>query len=224
MLLYSKKEDCCGCGACAESCTRGAIQMVRDREGFDYPVIDPSVCVNCGICEKVCPVKAPMGEGQENFYAGAQAKDSAVRASGSSGGVFSVLAQSVFEKQGVVYGAAYDEDMRVVHSKARTLEELERLKKTKYVQSSLKGIYGEIQTLLEDRQWVLFCGTPCQVKGLQLFLKRAYDTLILVDLVCYGVPSPGLWEKYVHMLERRHKGKLTDFSFRDKRKKDHGHW
>ncbi len=223
MKLYERKEGCCGCGACADICPVGAVRMVPDGEDFRYPKIDQKKCVNCGRCVQVCPMKKTSERIGENRYFGVQAKDSWIRYASSSGGIFPVLAEHVFWRQGIVYGAAYDDEMRVVHREARDMEELDALKRTKYVQSSMDGIYRGLEGQLKEGRWVLFCGTPCQVHALKLYLNRPYPNLILADLICYGVPSPGIWNSYVSYLERKRGGKMTGFSFRDKRKKDNGH-
>lgn len=223
MELYTKKEECCGCGACAAACPADAIYMAWDREGFLYPRVDDKKCIGCKKCEQVCPLKQDTGEEQEQLYLGVQAKEDAVRHTSSSGGIFPILANYVFERQGVVFGAAYDKKMRVVHREAHSAAELERLKRTKYVQSNLRGVYRRVEAYLKKDRWVLFTGTPCQVQALRLYLGRSYDRLLTVDLVCYGVPSPGIWKSYVKTLERRKKGRMTDFSFRDKRNHDNGH-
>lgn len=223
MELYTRKEECCGCGACGAACPSDAIHMAWDREGFLYPRIDDEKCIGCKRCEQVCPVKQGGRKDQDRLYLGVQAKDDALRYASSSGGMFPVLASYVFERRGVVYGAAYTKDMRVAHREARNMEELEKIKKTKYVQSNLRGVYRRIESHLKKDRWVLFCGTPCQAQALRLYLGRSYDRLLTADLVCYGVPSPGIWKSYVRYLERKKKGKMTDFSFRDKRGHDNGH-
>lgn len=222
--LYWKKEACCGCGACLDACGQGAIRMAADREGFLYPQIDSALCINCGRCQEVCPMTKPREKtaAPRQFF-GAQAKSEAVRYASSSGGLFPVLAEYVFQRQGVVYGAAYGENMRVVHREVSCREELDAVKRTKYVQSGLEGIYRTIEARLQEGRWALFCGTPCQAEGLRRYLKRPYPKLILADLVCYGVPSPGIWGDYVTYLEKKHGGHMTDFSFRDKRQRDSGH-
>ena len=222
--LFTNKEACCGCGACVDICRSGAVRMAVDREGFRYPIIDEAKCVDCESCVQVCPMKTQGREkGLPPQYFGVQAKEEKVRYASSSGGMFPVLAEYIFRQQGVVYGAAYDRHMRVVHREILAMEEMDSIKRTKYVQSSLKGIYRKIETRLKNGQWVLFCGTPCQAEGLRLYLKQPYPKLILADLICYGVPSPGIWGDYVKYLEKKHGGKMTDFSFRDKRKGDNGH-
>ena len=270
MRLFLKKADCCGCGACVDICQAHAIRMLQDKEGFYYPHVDGSLCVCCGKCEKVCPIKNQSQQNCANQYLGAQAKSETVRYSGSSGGIFPILAEYIINRNGVVYGAGYNSHtdsnrieathqeagqdsgrmevthqeagqdsgrmeaihqetgqdscgMEVIHQEAGHLEQLERIKKTKYVQSSMQGVFLSVKQRLKEDRWVLFCGTPCQAQALRLFLGQKYDKLILADLVCYGVPSPGIWGDYVKYLESRHHGKMTDFSFRDKRARDHGH-
>ncbi len=221
--FFFKKEECCGCGACAAVCPVHAIHMGQDREGFAYPHMDASVCIRCGKCKKICPIQNSALKNCVNRYLGAKAKEERVRYGSSSGGVFPILAEYVLERNGVVYGAGYDSDMRVVHRQAGNPEELEKLKRTKYVQSSLEGIFLRVEQHLKEKRPVLFCGTPCQTQAIRLFLGEDYEGLFLVDLVCYGVPSPGIWRDYVKYLEGTHHGKMTDFSFRDKRARDSGH-
>lgn len=223
MDLYQKKEECCGCNACMDICPEAAISMVKDREGFYYPKRNKSACTGCGKCKEVCPLKNEKLTKSKAFYLGVQAKEERIRSSSSSGGIFSMLAQYVFRRKGIVYGAGYDNDMNVVHKGIENECESEQIKRTKYVQSRLEGVYRDIERNLRKNRWVLFCGTPCQAHALLLFLGRSYEKLIVVDLVCYGVPSPGIWERYVKYLEHKHQGKMTDFSFRDKRNKDNGH-
>ncbi len=223
MKPYAERAACCGCGACADVCPGDAIHMAQDREGFRYPRVNGLKCVSCGRCRQVCPLPRPDPQVQEHQYLGAQAKDDDLRFASSSGGVFPVLARYVLDRRGVVYGAAYDGRMAVVHQAAWNLEQLEKLKRTKYVQSCLDGVYRQIEEHLKSGRWVLFCGTPCQAQALRRFLGRPYPTLLAVDLVCYGVPSPGVWERYVKYLQRVHGGRLTSFSFRDKRNRDNGH-
>ena len=218
-----KKEKCCGCGACAEKCPKRAIQMHQDRDGFEYPQIDKSLCNGCGICREICLLKNDETVRNQNFYFGAQAKDEQFRYSSSSGGLFSVLARYVLRKGGIVYGAGYDGNMNVRHRGVDNQEQLEQIRKTKYVQSNMKGIYRSIEDNLDKNRWVLFCGTPCQTQALLSFLNKKYTRLIVVDLVCYGVSSPGGWRRYVKYLEHKHRGKMTDFTFRDKRNADNGH-
>lgn len=221
--LHVEKEECCGCGACEAVCHTGALRMLQDDEGFRYPYINEKLCTHCDRCKQVCPLKSESSNLDHELYFGAQAKNEKVRHSSSSGGVFSAIAQFVLSHSGVVYGAGYNEHMEVVHQEVSNSEQLERIKRTKYVQSNIEGLYPRIEQKLKAGQWVLFCGTPCQAQSLKLYLNQTYDRLIIADLICYGVPSPGMWSDYVRYLEQEHGGRMTDFSFRDKRNKDNGH-
>lgn len=220
---HVQKEECCGCGACAAVCHTKALRMLCDDEGFRYPYIDRNLCVSCNQCEQVCPLRSERKSLKGNLYFGAQARSEKIRYSSSSGGVFEILAQYVLRQQGVVYGAGYNERMEVIHQEIDSEEQLDKIKRTKYVQSNMEGLYHRIEQRLKENRWVCFCGTPCQAESLKLFLNHDYDRLILVDLICYGVPSPGIWKEYVQYMEKEHGGKMTDFSFRDKRNRDNGH-
>lgn len=217
-----EKEKCCGCQACVDSCPKGALSMKQDAEGFWYLKLKKELCVQCGKCEKVCPMKNQPEMKGPDFCYGARAKDEMIRYASSSGGMFSVLAQYVLKRQGIVYGASYNDEMEVVHRGIENEEQLETIRRTKYVQSDLKGVYARIKVYLEQGRLVLFCGTPCQAQALRLFLNEDPPGLIVVDLICYGAASPGVWRSYVRYLEHREKGKMTTFSFRDKRNRNHG--
>ncbi len=221
--LFEQKNCCCGCGACMAACPSQAIEMVSDREGIPYPKIIQEKCVDCGQCKRVCPVKHHNFIERERLYFGAQAKDDSLRFSSSSGGVFPVLAQHILKQGGVVFGAAMEADGTVRHRDIQMLSDLPLLQKTKYVQSDMGDCYEKIARYLRGGGQVLFTGTPCQCQALKLYLGKERENLILVDLVCYGVPSPGIWKKYVRELERKYKGKFAGYCFRDKREKDNGH-
>lgn len=222
--LYTNKRDCCGCGACVDICGRSAIEMHMDFEGFLYPRIDRSKCINCGRCEAVCPLKcsheAPM---PETCYA---AKFEAYREGSSSGGAFPALAKIILDRGGVVIGAGYTEDMTVAHYAAENWADLQKLRVSKYVQSDCRGAYRTAVDALKAGRWVLFTGTPCQSEAMRKFAgsisnqEEVSSRLLTMDIACHGVPSPGLWARYRDYLEKRYKGKLEAFVFREKRNHD----
>ncbi len=208
------KELCTGCGACDNICKAQAITMTEDKNGFFYPKIDETKCRDCSLCFQICPAQNHnVTDSQTPQLYAVRASDE-IRAVSSSGGVFSVLAEWIFKKNGYVCGAAFDKDMRLRHIIVERKEELEPLRGSKYVQSSIGDVYQKIETLLKAEKYVLFCGTPCQVAGLKAYLRKAYDTLYTMDVLCHGVPSQKIFRQY---LKEEFKGKkVTDVRFRDK--------
>ncbi len=209
--------SCTGCTACQAICPRDAISMVRDREGFSRPRVDPSKCVDCGLCTAVCPALHPAAREDRSLPAAFAAwnKDSEIRRDSTSGGVFSALAEDILEGGGVVFGAALDGKQHLHHIACFRKEDLWRLRGAKYVQSDLGDIFREVKKCLETRP-VLFSGTPCQVDGLYRYLGRRPENLITCDLVCQGVPSPGVWEDMARLIEARKGRDLQTVRFRNK--------
>ncbi len=206
---------CTGCGACASGCPRDAIAMERDKEGFSYPVIEPDTCIRCGHCTAICPILHEREPKPLPAAFAAWNRDDSIRRDSTSGGAFTALADYVLEGGGIVYGAAFDGRQHLRHVACFRKEDLWRLRGAKYVQSDLGETFREIRTALESRT-VLFSGTPCQVDGLYRYLGRRPENLITCDLVCHGVPSPGVWENMARSIEqRRHKG-LQAVRFRNK--------
>lgn len=216
MIEIKKKQDCCGCTACAASCPKDAIIMKEDKEGFLYPSIDGNVCVNCRLCEQVCPIinyrNNPSNPKQKAAIV--QNKDQDICRQSTSGGAFTPIAEYVIDRGGIVFGVTIDDDYRVKHIGITNKGDLERFRNSKYVQSDVGDAYKSVKRNLERGNLVCFSGTPCQIEGLLGYLRRNYDNLILVDVVCRAVPSPGVWRKYIDM-ETSTRGKCT-VRFRDK--------
>ena len=209
MIQIKDKKDCCGCGACMNACPHKCIDMVPDEEGFLYPFVDATKCVNCNLCEKVCPiinVKPDKPFAQTAYVM--QHKDEQVRRESTAGGAFTAIAEWVIQQGGIAFGASYDADFMVEHSYAESLEELSKFRNSKYVQSNTRDTYQKVKEYLRQGRWVCFSGTPCQVEGLNTYLGKKYEKLIAVDVVCHGIPSPLAWRKYLEM----QKEKLGDFS------------
>ena len=215
-IVVKTKELCCGCSACANACPKKCIEMQFDEEGFLYPEVDSTRCIECGMCSNVCPIQNPshLKKGIPLSYV-VQNKNSRVREESSSGGMFSVLAEYVLAKQGVIFGAAYDDNFVVRHSSIESIEDLYKLRGSKYVQSEIGITFHKAKEYLENGRWVCFSGTPCQIVGLKNFLKKDYEKLLLVDIVCHGTPSPMLFRKYVEYHTKMN-GPLKNIYFRNK--------
>lgn len=211
----SDKKDCCGCTACLSACPKLCISMVRDEEGFLYPVINREQCINCGLCEKVCPMSYPIYKNETQAVYAAYVKDVQQRTQSTSGGIFYAVARWIIEQGGIVYGAAFDENFKLKHSGVDSLDELQNLRGSKYLQSDLGHVFYEIKEHLKENRWVYFVGVGCQVAGLYSFLRRKYDTLITSDLVCHGAPSQLMFDWHLNYLREKEKGEITSYFFRD---------
>lgn len=212
MIGQISKELCTGCTACVNVCPRDAISMRRDEEGFPYPAWENEKCIHCGKCLAVCPAvrkKRRFGLPPATYAAWAEER---LREKSSSGGAFSVFAEEILSRKGSVCGAAFTPDFQVEHCLICETAGLEKLRQSKYVQSTLGYLFREIRRRLEAGELVLFSGCPCQVAGLRSFLGRSYETLFTLDLICSGVTSPLAWEVYL-----KSQGKsIRDVSFRSK--------
>ena len=225
--VYDKKEDCCGCTACENICPTNAIKMIPDEKGFVYPVIGQELCIDCGKCRKVCPFQNEIDVEKrlDNplVYAVKQ-KDEKIRMESTSGGVYTAISNLTLDKAGSIYGVKFDENFKVIHSKANNSYERDKFRGSKYIQSDLKDTFVKIQNELRRGQDVLFTGTGCQVAGLRKFLvdtKTDIDRLITNDIICHGTPSPLLWDDYLRFVQK--KNKLTSYTFRYKEKGWHGY-
>ena len=200
MINIIDKKNCCGCNACVQHCPKSCITMQEDGEGFLYPIVDQEVCIDCGLCQKVCPV---LNQGEERkplqVYA-ANNPNEEVRMQSSSGGVFTLLAETIIQEGGVVFGVRFNDDWEVIHDYTETKEGLAAFRGSKYVQSRIGESYCQVERFLKKGRKVLFTGTPCQIAGLNLFLRKEYDNLLTVDFICHGVPSPGVWKSYLEEL------------------------
>lgn len=240
MILITDKHECCGCEACVQACTKQCISFEEDVEGFRYPLVDKSKCINCGLCDKVCPVLNHAEEQVPLKVYAAKNKIESELLSSSSGGLFIVIAKKVISEGGVVFGAKFDDDWNVVHAFVETEEGIRAFMTSKYVQSRIGNTYCEAKKFLKSGRKVLFSGTPCQIAGLKRYLRRDYDNLLTVDIICHGVPSPMVWRRYLDGIKQNarqgensvssplsrivserdtasHEADIIGISFRDKR-------
>lgn len=213
--LLADRTRCTGCSACAARCPQDAIALVRDKEGFAFPEVDREKCVRCGICTRTCPMLQKRETKPLPAAFAAWNREADVRRDSTSGGAFSALADYVLEGGGVVFGAALDLRQHLRHIACFRKEDLWRLRGAKYVQSDLEGVFREVKKCLETRQ-VLFSGTPCQVDGLYRYLGSRPENLTTCDLVCHGVPSPGVWEDMARYIEKKRGRALQTVRFRNK--------
>ena len=202
MIHITDKSRCCGCTACVSVCPKRCIRMTEDDEGFLYPKVDAVACTNCGMCEQVCPELCSDDERTPVQVYAAKNRNEEIRMARSSGGIFTLLAEKIIDCGGVVFGARFDANWDVVHDYAETREGLSAFRGSKYVQSRVEGCYQKAKSFLQQGRKVMFTGTPCQIAGLKNFLRKDYDNLLTVDVVCHGVPSPKVWQIYLTEIAR----------------------
>lgn len=214
MITITDKHNCCGCEACRQRCPHDCITMREDNEGFLYPEVDMAKCIDCGLCEKVCPIINVPSDVREPLHTYAAINpNEEIRMASSSGGIFSALAEQTLTTGGVVFGARFDKDWNVEHGWTDTLDGIKAFRGSKYVQSKIGNSYREVERFLKQGRNVLFSGTPCQIAGLKTFLRKDYPNLLTVDIICHGVPSPKAWQSYLHR-KKTNAPEIVDF--RDK--------
>lgn len=217
MIDIKDKAKCCGCTACANACPKKCIEMKADEEEFLYPVVDESICIDCGICEKICPIKNKVAVPEKSVGAYVvQSTKKDVLDSCTSGGFADIIGNLVIESGGAVFGVEYDESFMPMHGCAENSDDLKKFRNSKYAQSRLERTFSDVKKRLQDGQLVLFTGTPCQVGGLKSFLRKDYENLITLDLVCRSIPSPLLFSKYLEWQRKKYKSEIKSLSCRNK--------
>lgn len=220
MINITNKVDCCGCNACGDICGKHAISFVADNEGFWYPEVNKELCVDCGLCDKVCPIQNKANHVEryaEPTVFAAYTKDEVIRLDSTSGGIHSMLALKMYEKDAYVGGAVYNSDHTCSQIVDNNPERLPEIRSSKYLQSNAEGVYKEIRGLLKEGKNVFFCGCPCQIYALYNFLGKEYENLVTCDFICRGVNSPKVFLKYMEMLERQFGSKATEIKFKNKK-------
>lgn len=216
MVQMISKERCSGCEACGNICPADAIYMELDEEGFYYPKVRQDRCISCGRCVQVCPsLNLLQQDGELPYAAACYAKDSEIRRRSTSGGMFSIFSEYIIRKMnGIVYGVKFDDLFQTTYSRAESLEDLRALCGSKYAQSRVNMIYRDVKEQLESGRYVLFSGLPCHVEGLAAFLGKSYPGLYLLDMACFGIASPYIWQEYLKHFHQ--KEKISEIVFKDK--------
>lgn len=220
MIDIKEKFDCCGCNACGDVCPHGAITFSIDQEGFWYPSVNKKKCVDCGLCDLICPMthKADfISRYDKAIVYAAYSKDEAIRLDSTSGGIYSALAIEKLIQHAYVGGAVYNEDHTCSQIVTSDINKLPEIRSSKYLQSSSEKVYREIRKALNEGKEVLYCGCPCQIHALYNFLGKEYDNLTTCDFICRGVNSPKVFLKYIEMLELQYSSKATQIKFKNKK-------
>lgn len=219
-IFSGDKSLCSGCGACVQACRHNALQMTPDTEGFLYPELDNEKCVECGFCDRICPVVGSNTENVDNnqhCYV-ATTNNNFYYQDSASIGICTMLSKQILSKGGVVFGCYLDEaSWKAYHIAIETMDELDKIRNSKYLQSDTKKTYTVVNDLLTSGKVVLYIGTPCQIAGLKSFLKRSYDNLYTIDIICHGVFSPSLMPLEIKYWENKFGGTIHNFRFRSKR-------
>ncbi len=216
MIRIEDKQICTGCYACLNICPEQCVFMNNDNEGFWYPVVDNERCIDCGLCVKVCPIINRVEyENKPITYACINNRED-IRLESSSGGIFTLIAEQIIACGGIVFGARFDDNFNVIHDYVDTKEGLQKFRGSKYLQSRIGETFKEVEKQLEKGRKVLFSGTPCQIAGLKSFLDKPNDSLFTVDIICHGVPSPLVWQKYIEYREAIAGSKARRIAFRRK--------
>ena len=216
LIAEKGKVSCCGCTACRIICPKQCISMKEDPEGFLYPHVDTTLCIDCEACVKVCPFHNPAEESSPESVFAAINENEEIRRESSSGGIFTMLAEKVINEGGVVFGARYTDDWQVEIVPTETTEGLAAFRGSKYLQAKMGNSLSLAKKYLREGRKVLFSGTPCQIAGLKHYLRKDYDNLLAVDFVCHGVPSPKVWRMYLDEVTQAGKRAISDIKFRDK--------
>lgn len=220
MINIIEKSLCCGCNACGDVCPKGSISFNADEEGFLYPEVNKDTCIDCHLCEKVCPIINITELKKNDFetpecYA-AQCKNLQSLFNSTSGSAFATLAEKMYKIGGYVGGAVFNDDYSVSQFISSNKEDLEKLRNSKYVQSDSQGFYKQVKDLLESGEKVLVCGLPCQMSALRAFLRKDYENLIILDLICLGINSPKILRGYLDYMEEKHNSKIIYYKAKNK--------
>ena len=219
------KKDCTGCRACEQICPVKAITMQEDDEGFLIPIVNKDKCINCGLCKKTCG-QIERHHNTDNLpnkiFLGMKPKEKEIAQNSTSGGMAYLVSKYIIEQNGVVFGSAYDKNLMPHHIYITNIEELQKIRGSKYVTSDTKQTYKDVKEFLEQGKLVLYTGVPCQIGGLKKYLKKDYENLYTIDIICHGVPSQKIFKKYLENEEKKLGEKIISYNIRSKNKVDWG--
>ena len=220
MIKVENKTNCTSCTACQNICPVNAIELVEDEEGFKYPKVNIEKCINCGLCDRTCPIKNPPNKEKNNkrpIMIAAYNKDNNIRLDSTSGGIFSELAEKIYKENGYVCGAIYNKEWLVEHYMSNNPKDITELRSSKYLQSDMKDNFIKIKSELQNGNKILICGSPCQIAGLYNFLgNKEYDNLYTCDFICRGMNSPKIFKGYINALEKKYNSKVKKIKFKNK--------
>lgn len=217
MNISREREKCCGCGNCATICSKNAIIMKPDNNGFIYPQIDLRLCVNCSLCIEKCPVEVADQEGSPKSAFYGWINDNEIRMKSSSGGAFSAFANYILSLGGIVYGAAYDFNKKILRYSSTEFVDIDELRRSKYTECYIGDMHQKLKCDLEKGKPILVCGTPCHIAGIRKLFGDKYPNLYLIDFVCGGSSSPAFFKEYLTQLEEKNKSTIKKVNFRDKK-------
>jgi len=209
------KKDCTGCRACEQICPVKAISMKEDDEGFITP------CIKCGLCKKTCgQIDRFYNKNnlEERKFLGVRPKEKEIAKNSTSGGIAYLISKMVIEENGIVFGSAYDENLMPYQKYVKDKKELQQLRGSKYVTSDTKKTFSQVKEFLEEGKKILYIGVPCQIGGLKKFLKKDYENLYTIDIICHGVPSQKIFKKYLENEEKKLREKIISYTARSKSK------
>ena len=215
------KKDCTGCRACEQICPANAITMQQDDEGFLIPIVDQGKCINCGLCRKTCAQIERFYNSDnlaEKKFMGIKPKNEEISLKSTSGGIAYLISKNILERDGIVFGSAYDKSLMPRNKYVTTIEELQELRGSKYVTSDTMNTFKEVKQFLDDGKVVLYTGVPCQIGGLKKYLKKDYENLYTIDIICHGVPSQKIFKKYLEFEENKLGEKIEQYNMRSKNK------
>lgn len=216
--ILNNVDECTGCNGCKNVCPKQCIFMKMSDDGFYYPQIEHNLCVECGLCAMVCPINnTSFHSNPESIIA--YKNDNDVREQSTSGGFFTAISDYILNKNGVVYGAIFDQNFKVMHQRANDIATRNAMRYSKYVQSDIGKTYSRAGEDLLNKKTVLFTGTPCQISGLNNYLsvrKISNKNLITCDFICHGTPSPLIWENYLSFIHTKYNDNILAVNFRDK--------